>query len=484
MAGIAFRLQKLLTSESYSDQARAYLYSAIISSGPFIAVIIMLSGIKFSAQTFLSLEESRLLMAIIVYIYAFSMIIVSPFYYTVTRYLADKYFLRQVETFTPSFLSVLYTNLALLSIIYIGYAIYISLPIKLALAFYLFFLTTGGIWIAMIYLSAGRSYLWIVWSFLLGTIISLICATILGKFIGIEGFAYGLTIGQALTFGLLTFRIFKEFGYNSNYDFDFFRYFRIHPYLIFIGLFYYLGIWIDKILFWTSEHGEKIHKGIYIFTTYDTAMFLAYLSIIPSMAFFLVHMETSFVKHYQSYFEAIRNRSSYYVIREKRDNMINDISVQFEKYAIFQGVISSIIILLRPQIISFFALPQSQVNIFGVGVLASFLLMGFVIMLNLIFYFDFQKMAFSLCFLLLASNVIFTWITLQIHESYFGFGFCLSCLLTITVSFFMFNHRIKNIDYWIFMRQPIVVPKFKFENEVSFEKQRYSATLDSSIEVK
>lgn len=465
MAGIAFRLQKLLEGDSYSDQVRAYLYSTVISSGPFLSVIFMLSVLKYASNSVLGLDESQLLMGLIVYSYAFSMIIVSPFYYVVTRYLADKYYLREINSFTPSYFSTLYVVFFLSSLVFAAYCFAINLKASLAFPFYFFFLSTGGTWVAMVFLSAGRNYLWIVWSFILSVVMTIISAMILGNKFGLVGFSYGLAIGQIVCLILLTQRILKEFGYSSNYDFGFLEYFKKYPYLVLIGLFFYLGIWIDKFIFWFSPFGENLHEGLKVFSVYDTALFLAYISVIPSMAFFLVQMETSFVKYYRAYYESIRNRSNYTVISQAREAMINNVSSQFERYALFQGVITATLILLRPQVISFFNLPQNLISLFGIGLLASFLLMGFSILLNIIFYFDFQKEACLICLVFVLTNGILTWMTLQISDVFWGFGLMGSCLITISTTFYLLNKRLKRLDYWTFMAQPIFIPKFKFESE-------------------
>lgn len=469
MAGIAFRLQKLLTKDSYSGLLRAYLYSAFISTGPFLIVIGSISGIKLAVETHLNIEDTFLLLSLIVYVFAFSMLGVSPLIYTTTRYLADKYYLKQFDAFTPSYLTVLYIVFALQSLV--GFAFLHHLDVRLHVKWVLLvlYLTVSGIWIAMIFVSAARSYLWIVLAFFLGGVASTGLAVALGFQQGFFGFLLGFTLGQVLCLGILTFRIFQEFGIVTSLDFGSLAYTTKHPYLFFTGILYYASIWVDKIIFWFSPHGEKILGPIRVYTNYDTSMFLAYLTVVPSMAFFLVQMETSFVGHYQNYYETISRRAGLNSIRKARDAMIDNLSTHFQKYALFQGILSGLIILFLVDLIDIFNLNPYQSGILRIGILGAFLQMGFVMVLNIAFYFDFQKDTTIMCFIFFILNGLLTLLTVGTGFHTFGFGFAIAAFLTVFVSFSMLNHKLKNLDYWTFMRQAIIIPKFKFESDMAHE---------------
>ncbi|MCP5463748.1 MAG: exopolysaccharide Pel transporter PelG, partial [Deltaproteobacteria bacterium] len=455
MAGIAFRLQKLVKGESYSDLIRAYLYSAIISTGPFLVIIGTLGILKALIQTRLTIDEGQLLLSLIVYCYAFSMIAVSPFLYVVTRYLADKYYLKEIHTFTASYLSVLYTVFIVQSLISIPFIYSLDLYFVSKITLYCLFQFVGGIWIAMIYLSAGRSYLWIVGAFVTGGILGVILSSVLGQNYGFAGFLNGFGFGQGVIFLILTCRIFFEFGYASSHNFGFFSYFRSHPYLMLTGVFYYLGIWIDKFIFWFSPYADVIEPQVRVYTNYDTPMFLSYLTVVPSMAFFLVQMETSFVKYYNAYYKSVRERSSLNTIRSRRQDMIQNLSQHFQKYALFQGVFSFVVILslviLLPNMVQGLHLNPYQTGIFRIGILGAFLLMGFLMILNIVFYFDFQRDAFLFSLVLFLTNTIATLVTLKIGYEAFGFGMTVSALITVIFAFYVLNKKLKDLDYWTFM---------------------------------
>jgi polysaccharide biosynthesis protein PelG len=465
MAGIAFRLQKLLSGDSYSDLIRAYLYSSIISTGPFIIVIFTIAAIKLAVQVRLNIDEARLLLSLIVYVFAFSMIGVAPFMYVVTRYLADKYYLKQVKAFSPIYLSLLNVVFIIQGIAVITYLQFIDISVTDKWIVSSLYLCISGIWVAMIFISAARNYMWIVICFFVGGVVGVGASLAIGSFYGFSGFLLGFTIGQASCFFLLSFRIFNEFGLTHTANYGFFSYFKEHFSLFLVGVFYYIGIWADKFIFWFSSYGEEIRPVLRVYTNYDTPMFLAYLSVIPSMAFFLVQMETSFVKIYNAYYQSITHRANYETILHYRDLMIDNLSTNFQKYAVFQGIFSSVIILFVFEIAQAFDLNPNHMGIFRIGILGAFLQMGFLMILNIFFYYDFQKEAAMLTGLFMVCNIIFTFISLYIGFPAFGYGYAATSFVSCLVGFLALNYKLKNINYFTFMLQPVIIPKFKLESE-------------------
>ncbi len=465
MAGIGFRLQKLLSGESYGDMVRAYLYSAIISSGPMLVVMLALWTVKISIQSRLGSDEGALLMSLIVYAYAFSMVLAGPFFYVVTRYLADQYYSKRLDTFTPTYLSVLEVLLTIQSVVALIYLHFLPLSITMKWFEYLLFLFVGGIWMGMIFLSAARNYHWIVWAFLGGGLVGIISSLVLGKFFGLSGYLGGFVLGQGTTFFILTIRIFLEFGYTHAQDFRFFLYFKKYPYLVLVGFFYYLGTWIDKFIFWFSRQGDSVLGPLRVCFNYDTPMFLAFMTIVPSMAFFLIQMETSFIRYYRAYYQGIQHKGTLNDVRTLKENLLENLAKNIQKFVFFQGFLSGVLILFIYELARSFSLNPSQMGIFRIGTLGAFLQMGLLIVMTFFFYFDFQREVLVGAVGYCLGNAVLTLVTLKMGLPAYGFGFTLACFFSVLAGFLMLEQRLKYLEYWTFMRQPIVLPQFKFETE-------------------
>lgn len=465
MAGIGFRLQKLLSSQSYSDLLKAYVYSSVIATGPLLVIVLTLGILRWSIVSRLTSEESDLFQGVIVYIFAFSLIGTGPFLYIVTRYIADKFFLNQMEAFTPTYL----LSLALLFFLQTGIGIpflyFTQFDFQTSVILLSLYLSVNGIWMAMVFLSAADNYMWIVLAFVLGAILGISSAIYLGQSRGLEGYFLGMAYGQGLCFLILNVRLFIEFGYHKAYDFGFLTFFGKFPYLILVGIFFNLGIWIDKILFWFSSEGRRVIPHLYIAPNYDTPMFIAFLTVVPSMAFFLLQMETSFVKKFHAYYYGIRSRATLSQIRELKKAILEDLSQSFQKFALFQGIISGLAIIFIDDLAAVFDVNEYQLGILRIGILGAFLQMGFLLMLNIYFYFDFQKEAFWLCLVFYLTNALGTLCTQFIGLPAYGFGYAVSCFLTCVFGFTLLNYKLKDLNYYTFMMQPIVTPRYKFESE-------------------
>ena len=95
MAGIGFKLKKMLMEDTYASILKAYLYSAVISSGPWLLSIFCLSFLGILSPILLqennwSGARWEVFAATIVYVFAFSLILTGMITMIITRYVADK----------------------------------------------------------------------------------------------------------------------------------------------------------------------------------------------------------------------------------------------------------------------------------------------------------------------------------------------------------------------------------------------------------
>jgi uncharacterized membrane protein len=132
---------------------------------------------------------------------------------------------------------------------------------------------------------------------------------------------------------------------------------------------------------------------------------------------------------------------------------------------VLQGIISGICILLAQPIADLFGLNSGQLGVFRIGILGAFMQMACIMIINILFYFDAQREVVFVTALFAACNAVFAWISIQIGLPAFGYGYTLTSFVTLVAGFFILDRRLKDLGYWTFMRQPIVIPKFKFETD-------------------
>ena len=88
MAGIGFTLKTLFEEEYYLSRTKAYIYSALVSAGPWIAAVVTVNLlILLSDYYFDDISQRDLFMGTIVYSFVFSQIITAPWQLLITRYI-------------------------------------------------------------------------------------------------------------------------------------------------------------------------------------------------------------------------------------------------------------------------------------------------------------------------------------------------------------------------------------------------------------
>ncbi|TBR16824.1 hypothetical protein EPO15_18325, partial [bacterium] len=103
MAGIGFKLQKLLGGDDYTSALKAFGFSTLITAGPFLISILLVVFIQIISHRTLTDRGMAYLQTLITYCYALSLVTVGPSYLVLTRYVADEYYRGHVTSFAAAF---------------------------------------------------------------------------------------------------------------------------------------------------------------------------------------------------------------------------------------------------------------------------------------------------------------------------------------------------------------------------------------------
>jgi len=456
MAGIGFQLKKLLSDETYAGSAKGYLYAAFISSGPWLISVICLALLQVLSARFLKADEANLFRAIVVYCYAFSLITTGSLQMVATRYLSDKLYGKELEPIVPSFAAMLSVSVTVHAVA--GFLFFRSASPSpfIQLGSVVLFVSVSSIWLAMVYLSACKDYDAIVASFAVGALVSFGGSIVAGMRLGLPGYLWGYVAGQFLTLLLLVARVLAEFGGAETLDFDVFGYFRKFPELPLIGLFYNLGIWIDKLIFWYAGPGERVAGHLYAYPIYGGSLFLAYLTIVPSLAYFLVKVETSFYEHYVSYFKTIISGAGLRAIESRRDEMGAALRESIGGILKVQATVSIVAIVFAPYVVQALGLLWIQMPILRVCILASFLQALLLMLVVLLLYFDCRREVLILTLIFTALNGVLTYFSIRAGFAFFGYGYAAACMVPLLVGLVMLDRRILHLEFHTFVKQPIL----------------------------
>lgn len=455
MAGIGFRLQKLLKEDTYTGFLKGYLYSAIISSGPMLSSIICIGLLGVFSISVLNTEDYMVFRTTIVYVFACSLIFTGIFQMVATRYLADRIYSDEPHALIPccvGLLSITFVCQTIIGSVMFYHVIpkwqYVTLSTSL-------YVTISCLWNAMMFVSATKNYNLITIGFLLGSVISLFAGQWMGVQYGINGYLFGFTLGQFTIVVFLLSSFFREYDFFKTIDFNFLLYFRKFPDLFIAGLITNIAIWIDKVLFWFSSYGETVKGFFHTFPAYDGAFFIAYLSIVPALSVFLVRVETSFYQRYRSFYRNIMNKASLTAIESSKRQLVDDLKESVSVLLKVQGFISALFIIGVINVMKIAKLAWMQVVILKIGVLSAFLLIIFQFLLIIMYYFEFRREAALLIVLFCILNLTATAITINIGFRSFGYGFFCAAFISLLCGYFVLNYKIKNLEYLTFTFQPV-----------------------------
>ncbi|MCD6459659.1 exopolysaccharide Pel transporter PelG [bacterium] len=455
MAGIGFRLQKLLNEDSYTGLIKGYLFSAIISSGPMLTSIICIALLGLVSMPILTAEDYLLFRATIVYVFAFSLIFTGLFQMLATRYIADRLYMKEPSSLIPCFMGLLVITFICQSILGSLFFYHVLPDWRYVFVSTSLYIIISSLWNTMIFISATKNYMLIVGGFAAGSLISFVCGYYLGLKIGMIGYLLGFCIGQFIIVIVLAGSLLREFNFYKNIDFNFILYFRKYPELCITGLVINLSVWIDKFLFWFSGYGFTIKGMIHIFPLYDSAFFLGYLSIVPTLSIFVMKVETEFYRKYRNFYQMITGKASLDAIEEAKTQMVQNLKESTATVLKVQGFVTLMLLIGAVNVVHFTKLTWAQLVIFKISILSALLLIFFQLLLIIMLYFEFRKETLLLTLLFLVLNVAATYASIELGFRSFGYGFFTASFLSLTVGYFVLNYKINNLEFLTFASQPV-----------------------------
>jgi uncharacterized membrane protein len=454
MAGIGFELRKILRDDTYYSLLKAYGYAGIIGSGPWVLSILAVLLIGFLGLGLL-VPHSAIgqFQVSVTHLILGSLILTGFLQVAFTRYVADRLFEGRVRMLLPSLHgALLITSVAagavgLLFIVFAGNELSVWYRLLMSASF----AVLCQIWIVTVFLSGMKCYRAIVLLFALGYAVCIGAALALHEF-GVEGLLGGFLIGQfVLLAGMMLFCV-HAFPAKRFLSFEFLRKGRMYLSLVAAGFFYNFAVWIDKLIFWYGgDVGQDAVGPLNASIIYDTPIFLAYLSIIPGMAVFLVRLETDFVEFHAKFYDGIRQGRSLQHIEDMRDNLIA--SAWDGIYAIMkvQAVTILAIIIAGPALLRWLGISELYLTLLYIDLVAVALQVVLLGILNVLFYLDKRRQALILCAIFALLNAVLTWISIHLDPSFYGYGFAFAVLIAVCAGLVMLDRKFKLLEYETYM---------------------------------
>jgi len=452
MAGIGFELRRLTQRDDLAGMVQGYGYAALTTSGPWLFTMLALSAIVALGMPATTPEGLATFRSIIVYNFAFSLVFSAPVTAVATRRLADYIYEKEVKQ-APALLmgSLALIYCASLPVVVPFYLFFVKLDPVLRLLSILNFALVTGIWGVSVFLTALKSYRAVTWAFLGGMALSVVAAGVLAYGWAVEGMLMGFNLGVAFIFFTLLSRVLAEYPTRASQPFAFLAYFHRYWDLAAAALVYNIAVWADKWIMWSAPGREVLANGLFSHPDYDGAMFLAYLSIVPSVAAFTLSIETGFYERYLRFYADIQKHAPHQRIEANQRELIRSFLDGARSFLVLQASISLLAILLAPQLLTSLGINLRQLGIFRLGLAGAFFQAGYLFLSIVLSYFDQRRIQVALSVLLLLTNGTFTFLSLRLGFPFYGYGYFLSALIGFGCSFMAVGRLISHLPYHTFV---------------------------------
>ncbi len=452
MAGVGFVLRRLVRTDSLSANLSGLGHATMASSGPWLITCIALVLIATIGDDQIDSTILRQFSILVTYNFSFSLVGSGALVMVVTRRLADCIFihdLREVPALLVGAITLVFAIMALIGIVLYGYLLNLTLPERVF--GFAGLLLSGGVWLTTAFISALKNYLIITTSFALGMLVSLLAALVLAEPFGLSGLLAGISLGLGTIFFLLLARITIEFPGSTEKPFAFLKASRHLWQLALAGCIINAAIWVDKWIMWFAPGATNLGNSLSSHEAYEAAMFLAYLSIVPSLALLLIDLETAFFERYSNFYRLIREHATLNQLREQHAEIKRVLMVGLKRIVLLQTAICLIAIVLAPSIVNAVGGGSEMVPILRYGLIGALFHVLLIAAMTVLAYFDLRYELLLVSSIFFVLSLVFTFVSTTIGGEYYGYGYFLAAMCSFFCALYLTSRRVNQLLFQTFI---------------------------------
>lgn len=451
MAGIGLLLEKLTRKDDIAGMFQGYPHGFFTALGPWLLMAFWLGGTFLLSTPYLDNEAVRGFRLVLLYNFSFSLVLSGPLLFIINRYLGDLLLKRQIQKSSDMFMGALgvmvVTQVPLVGIFY-GWVVGLPGMFRVAASINYFILAT--LWLLLVYQQATKAYRLTAWTFFFGMMISLGSTVYFAQESNIAGMILGFSAGLMLIVFTLLAYVLSEYRQSQMAPLSFLRYFREYWDLALAGLFYFLALWIDEWVLWFSADAQNLIKNMPSLPGYDTAKAFSWLSIMPAMLVFLIHLETNFHDKYLRYYRAIRHHSKLADVEGMHQIIWNTMKRAARTIGVLQGTISFVMIVGAYQVLRLIQYPVEIALSFRLNLLGHLCHIFCAFLFMFLLLFDFRRVVCYLTGLFVVLSGLGTMLA-QSYGAAPGMGYLIASILMAMTTAYVFLKQIKILPYHTFV---------------------------------
>ncbi|MGI4976529.1 MAG: exopolysaccharide Pel transporter PelG [Janthinobacterium lividum] len=451
MAGIGFVLRRLTQRDDLAGGAQAYLAAAAVTSGPWLLTVLAILLTDALSRMRGDPVDQETFRAILSYNFCFSLVLTSPLTVVATRITADRIFDGDIATIGSIYVQALSASVVLQMLpMVVFWGLVVHLPWELRLVAIASYTSLVGLWVTVTFLSVLKDFRLALGVVALGMIVACVCA-VLARPLGAAGLLGGFTLGTSIIAVLGGARVLMEFPWRPLAWRETWDAARGFPSLAVIGLVAAAAPWADKWVMWCAPGAERLDSGLRDFPAYDSAMFIAYLVMVPGIAMFFVAIETDFFVHYRRYFDELLQGARLARLELLRRRIIATVLRAGLSLLVLEGLVAAVTILGGPTFVQMGWMTEQQHPIFRFGVLGALFHTQLLCLLVVLAYLDARRMQLVVVLVFLGLNAALPTLLLSLGDRWYGYGYFAASLVSLLVAVVLTFVELHHLNYRVFV---------------------------------
>jgi polysaccharide biosynthesis protein PelG len=295
MAGIGWRLERLINQGSLAGATAAYATGGAVTALPWVlttAVLVSLPVLIGRGAADFAIAQSVVDVA-----YSVALLVDGPLQIVISRHTADRLYEGRLSAIAAPFRRGLSLVLAICGSVAAGSLLALGLPPAIVLWGGALSAAAGAQWTALSVGNGLCSPELVLGAVGAGAALSFVLsgALVAVAGLGIPGYLFGLVSGQSLTLAILLVGIFRALPEGADESARLRPAFRDFAALAGAGLAFNASLWVDKLVAWRMAGGAT---GM----LHAEASTLAWFSTIPCLAWIFVEVETRFYRRFRAFY--------------------------------------------------------------------------------------------------------------------------------------------------------------------------------------
>jgi uncharacterized membrane protein len=421
MAGVGWRLQRMIDRGSLVGTFGAYLTGVAVTSAPWLLTTAVLTSLRVSARHHGG--DFEVVERLLTLIYALTVVLSAPVHVVVSRYTADRLYDHHVEKIGAPLRRALALTVGGFGAVGVALVLVLRLPPSLALPGAPLTAVIGAQWL-MLSVGGGMSSPGVVLrAFGAGAPLSLVGALLLdrGADLGPLGYLYGFAIGQVVTLAMLIHGVARAIPGDADESARLAPAFREYRLLA--------------------------------ASSYAAVAALAWFSVIPAFAWIYVQIETAFYRRFRTFYGDLERGAPLRQLRAGAGDVAAEAGRILRGAALVQATATAMALAAAPQVIRVAGLSPDALAPFRLAAVGAALQVITLLVVLLLYYFDLRRDALVISLALLVAEAVLT-LACWLAGWPPGAGYALACALTCAAGVVLVRRRLGTLLVDTFQSQP------------------------------